>query len=307
MTNHPFTWLEVDWNKFDPWRIQAVKRRLEALPALQLPSLIELGKRLEVVGRVRTHSHDATADTAFNNAPQLHPKTKGVEATLGDIDNAAAWMSLLNVQSNPQDREVVDTVRDSVRLQVEATDPGMCYRAGRIFIASPGAMTPFHMVKEHNFILQLRGRKRIHLREHRDTAVVSERARDRFNRPHSRDLLQWREEFRERGRVFDLTLRMGAYMPSTSPHIVQNGDEPSITMSFTHYTKATAHRAVLHRAHDMMSDAGSAPPAVGWSPIFDATTAMAAELHAGAKRPRRRVVAAPVSSDAERYAKVGGS
>ena len=32
----------------------------------------------------------------------------------------------------------------------------------RIFVSSPGAVTPFHMDHEHNFILQIRGNKKLY-------------------------------------------------------------------------------------------------------------------------------------------------
>lgn len=300
-------WLEVAWDQFDPWRIQGVRHHLAAHPALQLPALVELGKRLEARGRVRSHSGDATAGTSFNEAPRLHPNAKGVEATLSDIEHAAAWTSLLNVQSDPQYRAVVDEVLDSIRPQVEAVDPGMCYRAGWIFLTSPRAVTPFHMDKEHNFILQVQGRKRIYVWDHRDTQVVSEHARDRFHRTHSRELLQWREEYRERAQVFELEPGMGAYMPSTSPHMVENGDGPSITMSFTYYTRSTRRDALLHRTHDMLRGRGWVPPVVGRFPLFDAATLAAGGLYTGAKRLARRLAGASVDSDAAPYAKVGDS
>ena len=163
------------------------------------------------------------------------------------------------------------------------------------------------MDKEHNFILQLRGHKRLYVWDHRDKVVVTEHARDRFHRTHSRELLHWREEFRERAQVFDLTPGRGAYMPSTSPHMVENGDEPSITMSFTYYTRATRRRALLHRTHDLMRSVGWVPPAVGRFPVFDGATVAAAGFYAGVKRLGRRIVGTPVSSDSAPYAKVGGS
>jgi hypothetical protein len=307
MAGHSSNLLEVAWDRFDPGRIPSVRKQLAPHPARHLPALIELGKRLEARGRVRSHSGDATAGTAFNDAPRLHPNAKGVEATLADIEHAAAWTSLLNVQSDPQYRAVVDEVLDSIRPQVEAVDPGMCYRAGWIFLTSPRAVTPFHMDKEHNFILQLRGSKRIYVWDHRDTTVVSEHARDRFHRTHSRELLQWREEYRERAQVFELEPGMGAYMPSTSPHMVENGDGPSITMSFSYYTRSTRRNSLLHRTHDMMRSAGWVPPAVGRSPLFDAATLAAGGFYAGAKRLGRRLAGASLDSDAAPYARVGGS
>src|SRR3546814_20357854 len=73
-----------------------------------------------------------------------------------------------------------------------------------IFITSPNTVTPFHFDKEHNCILQIHGRKRIYVWDHRDTVVASEHSRDLFHLSNERYLLRWREEFRERARVFDL-------------------------------------------------------------------------------------------------------
>ena len=61
-------------------------------------------------------------------------------------------------------------------------------------------------------------------------------------------------------------------MPSTSPHMVENGSEPSITISLTYYTDATRRDAMLHRAHALVRRAGMTPPRVGRYPAFDALT-----------------------------------
>ncbi len=294
--------VDADWGAFDPWRIQSVRHRLAEHPLLQLQSLIELGKRLETSGSIRTHSSSATAGTAFNHAPALHPNRLGAAATLADLENASAWMSLLNVQTDPTYRELIDTVLDSIRPHIEPVDPGMCYRAGWIFVSSPGAVTPFHMDKEHNFILQVRGSKRIYVWPHDDTGVVGELARDRFHRSHSRDLIQWQEAFRERAQVFDMLPGMGAYMPSTSPHMVENGSEPSITISFTYYTHATRRDALLHRVHDQMRGIGIAPPPVGRYPLFDGVTHAAAATYAGTKHVVRRLAGRMIQSDRVPYA-----
>ena len=299
---HPSIYVEADWRGFDPWRIQPVRHRLMEHPALQLPALIELGKRLESSGGVRTHGSGATAGTSFNHAPKLHPNNQGAAATLADIEHAQAWMSLLNVQVDPPYRDLVDQVLDSLKPHIDAVDPGMSYRAGWIFVTSPGAVTPFHMDKEHNFILQMRGHKRLYVWDPHDTVAVSEPARDLFHRGHSRDLVQWREELRQRAQVFDLTPGMGAYMPSTSPHMVENGDEPSVTMSFTYYTRATRRDAQLHRTHEAMRRMGIAPPAVGRYPAMDALTLAAARMYAGAKRAVRLRGSDSMASDSLPYA-----
>ena len=264
--------IEFDVAAFDPWRIQPVRHRLSDHPLLQRDSLLALGSRLEAVGRIRTHGNDATAGTPFNDAPGLHPNPLSAADTLNSLREAKAWMSLLNVQTDAVYRELVGSVLDSVQPLIEPRDPGMCHRAGWIFVSSPKTVTPFHFDKEHNFILQIHGRKRVYVWDHRDTTVATELARDRFHQRHERDQLQWREVFRGRARVFDLLPGEGAYMPSTSPHMVENGEEPSITISFTYYTDATRRDAMLHKTHAVLRDMGIVPPAVGQWPALDALT-----------------------------------
>lgn len=263
--------IEVDWSGFAPWQVQPVRHRLMSHPLLQMDALVELGKRLEQRRSVRTHSSEVTAGTPFNHAPGMHPNRAGAASTLGDIAHAHAWMSLLNVQGDPLYRTLVDGVLDALAPQLAQRDPGMGYRAGWIFVTSPHTVTPFHYDKEHNFILQLRGRKTLYVWDKQDTEAASEASRDLFHATHSRDRLAWRESLRERAHVFQLEPGMGAYMPSTSPHLVETGDEPSLTMSFTYYTDATRRDALLHRAHERLRRWGVEPPPVGRSGALDAT------------------------------------
>ena len=279
------TWIEFDEAAFDPWRIMAVRHHLSDHPLLQPDALVALGERLEARGSIRSHSNNAKPGTPFNSAQELFPNPKSAVDTLRAIRDAKAWTSLLNVQIDPIYRALVGEVLGSVRPQVERLDPGMCHRGGWIFVTSPNTVTPFHFDKEHNFILQVHGRKRIYVWDHRDTVVASEHARDLFHLSNERYLLRWREEFRERARVFDLEPGQGAYMPSTSPHMVENGDEPSITASFTYYTEGTRRDALLHKAHALLRRARITPPAVVHDSAFDTATHAVASMLSRRLRP----------------------
>ncbi|MEP6502139.1 MAG: cupin-like domain-containing protein [Betaproteobacteria bacterium] len=261
--------VDVDWTAFNPWKVMPVQHRIVDHRLLQIESLIELSSRLAKFGRIRTHSNDAYAGTAFNHAPMLYPNQRPAAETLANIASAKAWMSLLNVQTDDIYRGLVDEVLDDLKPGIDRFDPGMVYRGGWIFVTSPNTVTPFHMDKEHNFILQVKGHKRLYVWEPDDIEVLSEAARDLFHANHSRDLVVWREEARRRAHVFDLEPGMGAYMPSTAPHMVENGDGPSITVSFTYYTDATRRNSRLHALHQRMRGWGLEPAAVGAHPVVD--------------------------------------
>lgn len=279
------SWIDFDSAAFDPWRIMAVRHHLTDHPLLQLEALQALGERLEARGSIRSHASGAKPGTPFNSAPDLFPNPKSATDTLRAIRDAKAWTSLLNVQIDPTYRELVGEVLEGVRPQVEAVDPGMCHRGGWIFITSPNTVTPFHFDKEHNFILQVHGTKRIYVWDHRDTVVASEHSRDLFHLSNERYLLRWRDEFRERARVFDLEPGQGAYMPSTSPHMVENGPDPSVTASFTYYTDATRRDALLHKSHALMRRMKITPPAVAPASAFDTATHAIATLLSRAPAP----------------------
>lgn len=293
--------IEID-AQFDPWRVQAVRHSLSQHPLLQLDSIRGLGKRLHEQGRVRTHSDQAKADTAFTNAPDLHPTDRTTVDALADVANAHAWTSLLNIQTDPLYRTLVDEVLDSVKPVLDRQDPGMCYRAGWIFVTSPGAVTPFHMDFEHNFIVQIYGKKRLYVWDQSDRSIVSDRGQERFHTFHSRELVRFHEDFRQKAHVFDLEPGMGGFMPSTAPHMVENGDGPSITASFTFYTNSTRRRSLAYRANSHLRRLGLDPAPFGLMPRRDTALANLMKVYTGTRELARRVARKPVFPETAPYA-----
>jgi hypothetical protein len=259
----------VDWQQFHPWKVQAVRHALMDHPLLRIESLIELGQRLEKKKLVRTHSGDAQAGSSFADAPILHPNRKSAAETLSGIEQANAWMSLLNIQADPLYRHFVDEVLDELKPCIDGFDPGMAFRAGWIFVSSPGAVTPFHIDHEHNFILQITGRKKLYTWDPYDRVVLPEPAQELFHDRHSRELLTWSDAFRARARVFDLEPGLGGYMPSTTGHMVENGAAPSVTISFTYYTDSTRRNELLYRGNARLRKLGLTPAAIGESRMRD--------------------------------------
>jgi hypothetical protein len=271
-------------------------------PLLQIEHIVELGRRLEAQGRVRTHSDDVTAATPFNEAPQLHPNPESAARTLENIEHARAWMSLLYIQTDPTYRKVVDEVLDDVRPVVEAKDRGMGYRAGWIFVTSPNAVTPFHIDNEHNFIMQVVGRKRLYVWDPFDRQAVQELGLEQFHAIHERDLVRFSDDLLKRATVFDLEPGMGGYMPSTSPHMVENGDNPSITVSFTYFTDSTRRRALLYRANHKLRSLGMSPPPVGTSPLREAIVHAGLGAYDSSRNALKRLLGKRVSSPYSQYA-----
>jgi hypothetical protein len=261
--------IEFDEAAFDPMKVAVVSHQLMGHPLLQMDKLVALGRRLAAHKSVRWHDDQASPDTSFHHAPETNRAQWSAEETIERIEEARAWCSLLNVQQDPEYRALVDEVLDHVKPRIDRVDPGMCYRGGWIFISSPGAVTPFHIDHEHNFILQVRGTKTVHVWEPLDREVLTEQALELFHGVYRRDRVTWREELEARGHAFEFSPGMGAYMPTTAPHWVKNGPGVSVTVSFTYYTDLTTRRKLLHRANHLLRERGLVPAPVGASPVAD--------------------------------------
>lgn len=299
--------IDLDWKDFNPWTVTPVTHRVADDPRFRIEQLVELAKRLDSKGRIRAHANSAEAGTSFANAPELHPINDDLVRTIEHIQAAKAWMSLLNVQTDPIYRELVDEVLDSVRPKVELKDPGMSYRGGWIFVSSPRTVTPFHIDKEHNFILQIKGQKTVYVWEPDDLRVVSERARDNFHSRHDRELIRWREEFREMAHCFKLGPGQGAYMPSTSPHLVEVGDEPSITVSFTYYTDSTRRDSLIHKVRGRLAEMGiNIAPSLG-ARVFDEALYFGARAARTATRIAYRATGRRIGEETAAYARAEGA
>ncbi|HEX7732767.1 MAG TPA: cupin-like domain-containing protein [Rhodanobacter sp.] len=294
--------IDVDWDAFDPWRVQAVRHRLTEHPLLQPDRLVEFGLRLERAAQLYSFSNDVTAGANFSKAGSTNPNRKSAQETLQDIGHAKAWMLLRHVQGDPVYRGLVDSVLDEVKPRIERKDPGMCYRAGWIFVSSPHTVTPFHIDRNHGILLQLRGSKTVYVWDPDDTTVVSDRAREWFHGHRELTLVEWREEFRDRAHVFHLQPGMGVYMPLTSPHMVETSDEPSTTLSLSYNTDASRRNVLLHVVRDRMRGLGIGLPPVGRHPRFDACLHAAAHATEGMRRYAHRWLGRPVHFDGAPYA-----
>src|SRR6266571_8432328 len=81
------------------------------------------------------------------------------EETVRRIEECSSWMVLKRAEADPEGLEVLNQCLDEIEPLSELIEPGMCEREAAIFVTSPGSVTPYHMDKEINFLLQIRGSK----------------------------------------------------------------------------------------------------------------------------------------------------
>jgi len=242
-----------------------VRHRLGESRLFQLPRLLELARRLP-----ESSVEYNAGDVPLTLDPSKTPRTGlSAEETLQRIESSRSWMVLKNVEQDPEYRDLLESCLTEVHELSHAVSPGMSRKEGFIFISSPGSVTPYHMDPEENFLLQIRGRKTMHVFDPSDRSILSDEQIERFLTGANRNLV-FQDEYQPKARVFRLGPSEGVHVPVTSPHWVQNGEEVSISFSITFQTRSSIRLTHAHRMNAALRQWGLEPTPVGGSPWRDA-------------------------------------
>lgn len=248
-------------------------------PLFDLSRLVELARVLPT-DRVEYNA----GDLPISQDPARTPRNGlSVEETIQRIENCRSWLVLKNVERDPDYHRLLDSCLDQIETRTRRIAPGMCQRQGFIFISSAGSVTPFHIDPENNFLLQVRGHKRVQLFDPRDRVVINEEQLEGFFTGAHRNL-PYHDEHAERGEWFDLYPGDGLHFPVAAPHWVKNGAEVSISFSITFQTNDSRRRQSLHRLNKQLRRMGLRPSPVGARPWRDALKSALVDLGRLAKR-----------------------
>ena len=163
-----------------------------------------------------------------------------------------------------------------MRPLVEPEQPGMHTVGGFVFISAPPSVTPFHIDRENNFWLQVRGRKTMDVWDPDDREVVSAVDRERFILYEGLQNVRLAEAHRDRSHRFDVGPGDGVSFPSTSPHMTRSdpgwttpGDGVAISIGVVFYTEVTRRAARVHAWNHFLRNRGLVPREPGGSALLD--------------------------------------
>ena len=166
--------------------------------------------------------------------PNAVPKSDlGVVEAIRTIDQSGCWVVLKRIEQVPAyARLLQDLLAELADVVTPRTGP-MLQLEGFVFVSSPDAVTPFHFDPEHNILLQLRGSKTMTLFPGVDETVFPDQAQEEFHLGQHHRNLPWREDFAAYGQPITIAPGEAIHVPVKTPHWVQNGPAPSISLSIT--------------------------------------------------------------------------
>lgn len=255
----------------------AVKHSLQDHPLLDLEALAQLADELPS-GAVERHVGDQPV-LLPGGAPHLSGRPSESVRT---IATNGRWMVLWNLEQIPRYRKVLDEILDDVAPLVPRREDGMLRRECFVFLSAPGSVTPVHFDPEHNFLLHIRGSQHVHIGRFPDRAW-EHRELNRYYDGGHRNL----EQIPPTSQTFLMKPGDGCYIYPWAPHWVQNGPEPSISLSVTFRTGRSQRHEHANLFNRRLRRHGLAPRPAGDSEHVDRAKAATIALMGWVRRGGR--------------------
>jgi cupin superfamily protein len=260
-----------------------VEHGLSDHPLFTLEAIAELADRLppESVRRER-------GDLPVMNTDGYVDVGEGPPSqTILDIERNGFRVSLRDIHQVPEYAEVVHDCLDQVSPLMADREGGMVHRAGYLFISSPSATTPMHFDVEHSFLLQVRGKKNVHVAAFADDPALLQREILRYVDGQECDFAAMEAV----ADTFGIEAGLGVYLPSYVPHWVDTEAGVSISFSIPFYTAFCRRAESVYRINRRMSKLHLTPRPPGASVPVDRTKEAVSRSWSILRAARRKPVA----------------
>ena len=264
-----------------------LRHRLPLHPEFALDRLFALCHRLPP-SEVRIRVGEIPEDAEFDGSLRKFNQGLALTDVEAGFEQSRAYIAVYNPERDPGFRPVIEQLLGEIAQAIEPFDPGLNWYSTYLFLSTGGSLTPYHMDREMNFLLQVRGRKTARLWDPADDEVMTPAQKDRLLADETDLRPQYRPDLEARAMRFALEPGLGLHHPFIAPHLIRTNDSLSISLAITFRTRRSDRWADAHKFNHRLRGLGMNPTPVQHSALLDA--AKATMIRAG--RPGRRLLAA---------------
>jgi len=158
--------------------------------------------------------------------------TLSVDETIRRIETRGAWIMIWRSDLVEPYGQLLDrALSDIFALTGREVERTIRKREVILFITSPNRVTPYHIDRECNFLLQMRGHKSISIFPNDDRELLPEAEIEKFWASDNNAAV-YRPHLQHRATVIEMKPGTGVHIPVNAPHWVQNDGNISVTASF---------------------------------------------------------------------------
>jgi Cupin-like domain len=272
-----------DYNRM-PFLMQ---HRLAGHPAFTLEALSALCQRLPT-GNVLCRSGVVPKDTHFDTSLPRFRADLSVAEAFEQLEAKQLYIAVYNPERDPEYKVIIEGLLGEIAAATDPIEHAINWYSTYIFVSAHDSLTPYHMDREMNFLMQVRGRKTVRLWDPQDDAVMTPAERDHLFATTADARPTYRPELDALAHRFELEPGFGVHHPFIAPHLVYTGPELSISLAITFRTPRSDMWSDAYRFNErLMRRIGLSAGRVGESESLDRTKALAINA---AKRFKRAVL-----------------
>ncbi|TCV97623.1 cupin-like protein [Luteibacter rhizovicinus] len=259
-----------------------IGHRLTTHPLFSLAHLFALCRRMpreSILYRTGHIPGDADLDTSYDR----YKANLTLEQVLDRFEDNHAYICINNPECDEEFAPVIEGLIGEVAARIDPLDPGISWYSTYIFISTRDSVTPYHMDREMNFLLQLQGRKTVHLWDPTDDAIMTSEEKDNLL-AHIGGRPRYSAGIEARAMTYELTPGLGVHHPFIAPHRVHTASELSVSLALTFRTRRSDMWTDAHRFNARMRGLGLHPRPIGANALVDRTKCGIARLGQGMHR-----------------------
>ena len=235
-------------------------------------ALLELDSITSLVRDLETQPGELYADIDVTSVEQRWDDSRRPQISPAElverITDSNAWIIIRHAELDPRYRVLLQRGTAELREASGGRWPQpISHENAIIFVTSPRRITTYHIDRECNFILQVRGEKWVYIFDQNDREVLPDEELERFWTIDN-NAASYKPQYQNRCQMFHLRPGDGVHVPINAPHWVQNGDDISITFSLN-FQFSDMERANKYRANYYLRMLGFSPSSPGRYPTRD--------------------------------------
>lgn len=216
-------------------------------------------------------------DKVYWNAGKKDPGQKwkdrpgrdfSIEEAFRRIRECDAWIIIFGADRDPEIHSMLQQgLREVEELSGIPLDVEMKNSQSIVFITSPHRVTEYHIDRECSLLLQIHGKKTIHIFDQNDRDVLTEQELEQFW-TNDNNAATYKPHLQSRASSFLLEPGKAVHIPVNAPHWLENGDDISVSINqnFQYHNHRLAN---IYRANYYMRKMGLSPVPPGRSRLQD--------------------------------------
>ena len=210
-------------------------------------------------------------------------RTFAAEEALQRIEDSGAWFIFRAAQRDPEYHSLFARGLAEVKAMIGAGIEDQIRQEDIIiFVTSPNRVTSYHIDRECNFLLQIRGTKTLHVFDRDDRDVLPEEEIERFWTADNNAAV-YRPQFQNRATTYQFRPGTGVHIPVNCPHWLKNDNNVSVSLS-VNFQFVDSMRADIYRANYFIRRLGLNPLPPGLNSSRDKLKALVMNTAIGARR-----------------------